>query len=151
MSNLGYDILIDKAMRDIVKLALKKAQKIKDDNFCFLFVINTKNKNVVLPDYIKKQYPEEITLILQHQFSNLDVKTSNFSVDLSFSGIVERVVIPYSSLLMFSDKMAGIELNFNYFSDELFIYEEDYDEDFIQEENKNNLINFNDLRRKNDL
>ena len=151
MSNLDYDVLIDKAMRDIVKLALKKAQKIKDDNFCFLFVINTKNKNVVLPDYIKKQYPEEITLILQHQFSNLDVKTSNFSVDLSFSGKVERVVIPFSSLLMFSDKMAGIELNFNYFSDELFIYEEDYDEDFIQEENKNNLINFNDLRRKNDL
>lgn len=148
MSNLDYDILIDKAMRDIVKFALKKAQKIKDDNFCFLFVINTKHKNVVLPDYIKKQYPEEITLILQHQFSNLDVKTSNFSVDLSFSGKIERVVIPFASLLMFSDKMAGIELNFNYSEEEFFYYQEEYEE---LESNENNLINFNDLRRKHDL
>ena len=150
MSNeLDYNILIDKAMRDIVRLALRKAQKITNENFCFLFTIDTTNKGVVLPDYIKRQYPEEITLVLQHQFSNLNVKSSNFSVDLSFAGKVEHVVIPFSSLLVFSDKIAGIELNFNPFEDDdLFFYEDDFFEGEYPDNTKNGeLINFEDLRR----
>lgn len=146
--DLDYNILIDKAMRDIVKLALKKVQKINNENFCFLFTINTKNKNVVLPDYIKKQYPDEITIILQHQFSNLIVKNSSFSVDLSFAGKLERIVIPFSSLIVFSDKLAGIELNFNYYEENIFIYDED--DDYYDEYDYENgeLINFEDLRKK---
>ena len=149
-SDLDYNILIDKAMRDIVKLALKKVQKINNENFCFLFTINTKNKNVILPDYIKKQYPEEITIILQHQFSSLIVKNSNFSVDLSFAGKLEHVVVPFSSITFFSDKMAGIELNFNYYEENIFIYnDEDEEESYNEYESENGkLINFEDIRRK---
>ena len=146
-NELDYNILIDKAMRDIVRLALKKVQKINNENFCFLFTINTRNKNVVLPDYIKKQYPDEITIILQHQFSNLIVKNSSFSVDLSFAGKLEHIVIPFSSLIVFSDKLSGIELNFNYCEENIFIYDE---EDDYDEYNYGNgeLINFEDIRRK---
>ena len=159
-NELNYNILIDKAMRDIVKYALKKAQKIRDENLCFLFTINTKNKNVVLPNYIKEQYPDKITIILQHQFSNLEVKNSSFSVDLCFGGKKEHIVVPFSSLLVFSDKLAGMELNFSYYGS-VFVYEDDYEDNFIEEycyyeeENaannnfeKNNLINFEDLRRR---
>ena len=161
-NELDYNALIDKAMRYIVKLALQKVQKITDDNLCFLFTINTKNSGVVLPDYIKKAYPEEITLILQHQFSNLTVKNNNFSVDLSFSGKVEHVVIPFSSLISFTDKIAGINLSFNSYDNVYLIEDDDTFEDAelfdylynkAQEANNNvdttsNVINFNDLKMK---
>lgn len=161
-NELDYNALIDKAMRYIVKLALQKVQKITDDNLCFLFTINTKNSGVVLPDYIKKAYPEEITLILQHQFSNLTVKNNNFSVDLSFSGKVEHVVIPFSSLISFTDKIAGINLSFNSYDNVYLIEDDDTFEnaelfDYLynktQEANNNvdttsNVISFNDLKMK---
>lgn len=161
-NNVDYNALIDKAMRYIVKLALQKVQKIKDENLCFLFTINTQNSGVVLPDYIKKAYPREITLILQHQFSNLTVKNSSFSVDLSFSGRIEHIIVPFSSLITFSDKVAGIELNFNGCGGVYLIEDDDCFEDEelfnylynrAQEANnnvdtKNNIISFSDLKMK---
>lgn len=158
-NELDYNVLIDKAMREIVKLALKKAQKITNENFCFLFVINTKDPKVILPKYVKKEYPEEITLILQHQFSNLNVKNNDFSVDLSFGGNLEHITIPFSSLIMFSDKMAGIELSF-FTSEEVYLIEQDNITDndiysYVVDEEannnidiNNNIINFNDLKRR---
>jgi hypothetical protein len=153
---LDYNILIERAMRDVVKFALKKVQKIHDRNFCFMFIVNTKNKRVRLPDFVKKQYPEEITLILQHQFSNLNVKNTSFSVDLSFNGKIENVIIPFDSINVFSDQIAGIELRFN-FSDEDIDAFDDYDDDYEETQPKteannnadysNNLIKFSDLKR----
>lgn len=157
-TELDYNILIEKAMRNVAKLALKKAQKIKDENLCFLFVINTKHKKVVMPDYIKRQYPEEITLILQHQFSNLNVNNNYFSVDLSFSGRIEKIIIPFNAILVFTDQKAGIELRFDIIDNgEL---DDDYDDysyeipDFeynsanVNIDYNNNLINFKDIKGK---
>lgn len=152
---LNYNILIEKAMRDVIKYALKKAQKIKNENFSFVFTINTKHKNVILPNYIKKQYPNEITLILQHQFSNLNVKNNSFSVNLTFNGKSEEVVIPFNSILFFFDQVAGIELKFN--NDNNVEFVEDYDDfydliDYTEEANNNidinnNLIKFVDFKK----
>ncbi|MDR1499196.1 MAG: ClpXP protease specificity-enhancing factor SspB [Rickettsiales bacterium] len=157
--DLDYNELIEKAMRNVVKFALKKAQKIKDRNLCFLFVVNTKNKHVVLPNYIKKQYPKEITLVLQHQFSNLNVKNSSFSVDLSFNGKIENVVIPFSSLIAFLDQVMGIELRFNFGEDDdLFFSDDDECDDdlFFSDDGeannnadiRNNVIDFIDFKNR---
>lgn len=145
-------------MRNVAKLALKKAQKIKDQNLCFLFVVNTKHKGIVLPKYIKKQYPEEITLVLQHQFANLNVEGNYFSVDLSFNGKIEKIVIPFSSLIVFSDQKAGIELRFDLakdfelIEDEVYTYEIETDIDEtsanINVDFSNNLINFRDIQKR---
>ncbi len=156
-TELDYNILIEKAMRNVVKLALKKAQKIKDDNLCFLFVVNTKHKKVVMPDYIKRQYPEEITLILQHQFANLDVSNNYFSVDLSFSGRIEKIIIPFNAILVFTDQKAGIELRFDIIDNGEFDTEYDYEYEPLNIEHNSaninidysdNLINFKDLQGK---
>ena len=158
-NTVDYDILIENAMRDVVKYALKKIQKTTDKNFCFMFHINTKNKGVILPENIKKQYPEEITIILQHQFANLDVKNNKFSVDLSFGKILANITIPFSSILIFSDQEAGLELSFNQYKgnyiedDELDSYLDDDNFEDIKEVNNNidikhNLINFNNIVNK---
>lgn len=154
-TELDYNILIEKAMRNVAKLALKKAQKIKNDNLCFLFVVNTKHKKVIMPDYLKKQYPEEITLILQHQFANLDVSNNYFSVDLSFNGRIEKIVIPFNAILVFIDQKAGIELRFDIVDDEELEIDYSYecetinidcDSANINIDYSNNLINFKDIQ-----
>jgi hypothetical protein len=151
---LNYNVLIERAMRNVVKFALKEVQKVRDGDFCFLFIVNTKNKRVKLPDFVKKQYPKEVTLILQHQFSNLNVKGSSFSVDLNFNGKTENVVIPFNSINIFSDQITGIELRFN-FNEDLEAFD-DYDGEYEEVEYKteannnvdysNNLIKFSDLK-----
>ncbi|MBR2141204.1 MAG: hypothetical protein IJ853_02510 [Rickettsiales bacterium] len=161
-SKINYSDLIDKALRYTVKLALKKAEKMKGENFCFFLVVNTEAEGVVLPNYVKKEYPEQITLILQHQFSNLSVKNNGFSVDLSFGGKIENVVIPFDSLIVFSDETAGIRLNFNYASkdlegvclvdegeiEDLYSYLFSDEEANVNVDLNNNLINFNDLKKR---
>lgn len=156
-TELDYNILIEKAMRNVAKLALKKAQKIKNDNLCFLFVVNTKHKKIIMPDYLKKQYPEEITLILQHQFANLDVGNNYFSVDLSFSGRIEKIVIPFNAILVFTDQKAGIELRFDIvdngeldvdYSYDCETVDVEYDSANINIDYSDNLINFKDIQGK---
>ena len=152
---LDYNILIEKAMRNVTKLALKKAQKINGDNLCFLFVVNTKHRKVIMPDYLKKQYPEEITLILQHQFASLDVSNNYFSVDLSFNGRIEKIVVPFNAILVFIDQKAGIELRFDVvdsaeldidYSYDCEVVDVDYDSANINVDYNNNLINFKDIQ-----
>lgn len=144
---INYDILIQRAMREVIKYALKGLQKQNiDKKFCFVFHINTKHKGVVLPLYIKQQYPEEITLILQHQFDSLVVKNNSFSVNLSFSGKIENVVIPFSSILIFSDQEAGIELRFDNYREYSLI--EDYEE--FDEDESDNINVINDIKVRDD-
>lgn len=153
--NLNYNELIKDAMRNIIKSALKKIEKITINNICLMIVVDTKNRYLKIPTYLKKQYPKEINIILQHQFSNLKAKSSYFSVDLNFSGRIENLVIPYKSLLLFIDQKSGIELKFKNF--ELLSILDEYCNNIIEIEEEyevkadndnfadNNLIKFEEL------
>ncbi len=150
---INYNVLIERAMRDVVKYVLKKIQKSNSvKNYCFVFHIDTNYKGVILPNYIKLQYPHEITLILQHQFDNLVVRNNSFSVNLSFSGKMEHVVIPFGAIMIFSDQEAGIELRFDQCRyDEIL---DDEMDDFCdnstlnhEQEDVNNLIDFNSIKK----
>lgn len=158
---INYDRLIDKAMRTVVRNALAKVEKNKEGKkYCFMFRINTAKKGVVLPNYIKAQYPSEITLIIQYQFDNLEVSKKSFSVDLSFGGKIENVTIPFSSILSFVDQEVGLEFKFDgkrEFSvlDDFEEIDEDdsLDDEYILKQVNNNstnckLIDFNSLKKR---
>lgn len=160
---INYNALIEDAMRNVIKNALKKIEENKTTKkYCFVFKIDTMNKKVVLPAYIKVQYPEEITIIIQHQFENLSVKQTSFSVDLSFGGRISNVVIPFDSILSFSDQEAGLELRFNNgrefgVLEDFEEFEDDYDEDeegdndyqeSDDEKSTGNLISFSSLKKR---
>ena len=66
------------------------------------------------------QYPEEMTIVLQHQFANLMIGSTYFEVDLSFGGIPQTLRIPYDSISYFADPHAKFALSFGV-SDEIFI------------------------------
>lgn len=109
-----YDLLIDNAMRDVVKEVLKKAsiEGLAGDHH-FLFSFATVFPGVSLSPKLLARYPEEMTIVLQYQYEDLQVFADYFSVKLSFDGIKEKIVIPFSAITSFADPGVKFGLKFN--------------------------------------
>ncbi|MDI2091828.1 SspB family protein [Commensalibacter oyaizuii] len=84
------------------------------NNHSFYITFETTYPGVDIPDRLKAQYPNEITIVLQHQFWDLivDEKTKIISVGLSFGGIPSTLVIPFGSITNFADPEAKLSLGF---------------------------------------
>jgi hypothetical protein len=101
---IGYQSLIDGALRGVVREALKRVERqglIGGHHFCLTF--KTHFPGLEIPDFLREQYPEEMTIILQHQFSGLKAKEHHFEVTLTFRKIPATLTIPYEALTAFAD------------------------------------------------
>jgi hypothetical protein len=67
---------------------------------------------VVIPDHLRERYPEEMTIVLQHQFWDLEITEVGFSVTLSFQKQLERLVIPFAAVKSFADPSVNFALEF---------------------------------------
>jgi hypothetical protein len=110
---LDYQLFIDRAMRDIVKYVLGEVALygLYDEHHFFISFL-TQYRGVVLSTRMRERYPTEMTIVLQHQFENLTVSDTQFSVSLSFDGIRETIVIPFNSLIAFVDPSTKFALQF---------------------------------------
>ncbi|MFP3035835.1 MAG: ClpXP protease specificity-enhancing factor SspB [Wolbachia sp.] len=70
-------------------------------------------KGVIVPDYLRKSYPTQVLIILQHQFYDLKVFEDKFSVSLSFRGKQEQITVPLFAISEFHDKVSGDVLIFD--------------------------------------
>ena len=101
---IDYGDRINTAILGVVKDILKDLSESKiSSNHCFYISFRTKDKNVKISDNLKKEYPNEMTIVLQNQFWNLVVKKNSFSVTLSFNKKKESLEIPYKSVTKFYD------------------------------------------------
>lgn len=101
---IDYGDRINTAILGVVKDILKDLSDSKiSSNHCFYISFKTKDKNVKISDNLKKEYPNEMTIVLQNQFWNLLVKKNSFSVTLSFNKKKESLEIPYKSVTKFYD------------------------------------------------
>jgi len=101
---IGYQTLIDAALRGVVRDALRRIEKqglVGAHHFCLTF--KTRFPGLEIPEFLREQYPDEMTIILQHQFSGLKVKEHHFEVTLAFRKLPATLVIPYEALTAFSD------------------------------------------------
>ena len=64
----------------------------------------TQAEGIKLPDYLQATFPDEMTIILQHEFARLDVKDDRFDVVLRFKGRAERLVVPFAAIREFWDR-----------------------------------------------
>jgi len=87
-------------------LARTAAEGLSGDNHFYL-TFGTTDSGVVLPPRLLKQFPEEMTIVLQHQFWNLAVEEKSFSVTLRFGGSPERLTVPWEALRAFADPSVG--------------------------------------------
>ncbi|HJD55529.1 MAG TPA: ClpXP protease specificity-enhancing factor SspB [Rickettsia endosymbiont of Pyrocoelia pectoralis] len=112
--NLEYKKFLNEAMLELVKKILAKIQH---DNLYWdqLIYISYKTDHpaVILPLKVRQKYSKEITIVLQHQFENLLVKETGFSLTVSFDGIKENIYIPFDALISFVDSSNNYSLNFN--------------------------------------
>ena len=118
IEDIDYDKLIEKSLKNVVKGALEVAQKDGLANNYFYITFKTNGKGVKLADALKEQYPRNMTIVLQHQFSNLQVAANGFSVDLSFSGVPYSLEIPFDAVTYFADPYAKFGLSFSGFEAE---------------------------------
>ncbi len=117
MSNLDgidYAKLIDEAMHFVVKKVL--AGVIKDGlpaEHHFFITFKTNVPGVMISDELKKKYPEEMTIVIQHQFYDLELEENRFSIVLSFDHVKQNLTIPFDALTSFVDPSVRFGLQFN--------------------------------------
>ena len=93
---IGYQALTDAALRGVVRDALRRIEKqglIGSHHFYLTF--KTKFPGVDIPDFLREQYPDEMTIILQHQFWGLKITEERFEVTLTFKKLPATLVIPF--------------------------------------------------------
>jgi len=110
---IGYQGLLDAALRGVVRDALRRIEKqglIGPHHFYLTF--KTHFPGVDLPNFLREQYPDEMTIILQHQFWGLKVKDDQFEVALTFKKLPATLVIPFQALTKFFDPGVPFGLEF---------------------------------------
>src|ERR1700685_2680671 len=101
---IRYDILAQAALRGVVRTVLADvAKKGLPGEHHFKITFATAAPGVRLSERMRAQYPETMTIVLQHQFWDLVVRDEAFEVGLSFGGIPERLVIPFDAVTAFHD------------------------------------------------
>jgi uncharacterized protein len=110
---IGYQALTDAALRSVVRDALRRIEKqglIGSHHFYLTF--KTHFPGVEIPNFLREQYPDEMTIILQHQFWGLKVREDHFEVALTFRKLPATLVIPFAALTAFFDPGVQFGLQF---------------------------------------
>lgn len=111
--HIRYDVLARDALRGVLRQVLKDAAEhgLPGEHHFYITFVSTA-EGVKLSPRLLSQYPQEMTIILQHQFWDLVVTDDRFEVGLSFNGIPERLVIPFSAIKSFFDPSVQFGLQF---------------------------------------
>ena len=110
---IRYDILAQEALRGVVRRVLTDvARDGLPGEHHFYIAFDTRAPGVRVSQRLREQYPEEMTIVLQHQFWDLAVTEHTFEVGLSFGGVPERLLIPFSAVKGFFDPSVQFGLQF---------------------------------------
>ena len=104
VDHIRYDILAQAALRGVVRTVLADAaKKGLPGEHHFKITFNTTAPGVRLSDRMRARYPQDMTIVLQHQFWDLAVGETTFEVGLSFGGVAERITVPFEAVTAFFD------------------------------------------------
>ncbi len=125
-----YDEWVNEALRSVLSRALKQLSErgpIGEHHFFINF--DTSHEGVEIPGFLRAQYPEEITIVLQHQFEELIVGDQGFEVSLSFNGKKSHLKVPFDAVTSFADPSVnfGLQIGINVVNDAILQAQEDED------------------------
>ncbi|SUB01824.1 Uncharacterized protein conserved in bacteria [Pannonibacter phragmitetus] len=110
---LRYDIIVQDALRAAVKKILAEVARTGlPGEHHFYIAFDTNAPGVRISSRLKERYPTEMTIVLQHQFWDLAIGEHAFEVGLSFGGIPEKLLIPFSAIKGFFDPSVQFALEF---------------------------------------
>lgn len=108
---LRYDKWVEEALGGVIRRALEWAvQHGLPGDHHFYITFRTGAPGIEIPDFLHSQYPEEMTIVLQHRFWDLKVTANAFEVTLSFRGAAERLRIPFAAVTAFADPSVNFGL-----------------------------------------
>ncbi|MBL8669340.1 MAG: hypothetical protein JNK11_01695 [Alphaproteobacteria bacterium] len=110
---LRYDRWVERALRSVVVEALEHAAAHGLPGAHHFYVtFRTTAPGVEIPEHLRQEYPETMTIVLQHQYWGLEVREDGFTVTLSFRRVHERLVIPFAAIVAFADPSVNFALQF---------------------------------------
>lgn len=150
INSISYDALVQKALQDIVKSSLNAVldnDGILPGEHHFYIKFLTGHKRVRMATTLRQRFPENMTIVIQRQYRDLQVHDDDFEITLRFGGIPQTLVIPFASLIEFNDPHAKFQLTFKP------ILETNDDEREDNSANTNyddldNVVSFEKFRRK---
>ncbi len=108
---LPYDNWVEEALRGVVKRALDlTAEQGLPGEHHYYITFDTNHDGVEIPKYLHAEHPDNMTIVLQHQFEGLAVGEDHFDVALRFSGKLEHLRVPFSAISSFADPSVSFGL-----------------------------------------
>lgn len=112
-TGIDYGNLMHRAMRGLIAEVLAMvAQEGLPGEHHFFITIDTTHPDLEIADWLRERYPQEMTIVLQHWFENLEAGEDAFSVTLNFGNRPEPLFIPYDAILTFVDPSVEFGLRF---------------------------------------
>ncbi|OFX02195.1 MAG: hypothetical protein A3D94_16500 [Alphaproteobacteria bacterium RIFCSPHIGHO2_12_FULL_66_14] len=109
-----YDALVDDALRSVVRRVLTQvAEKGLPGSHHFYISFRSNDPGVQLPEYLRAKYPDEMTIVLQHQYWDLVIGEETFEVTVSFNKQQEHIKVPFAALSAFVDPSVRFGLQFD--------------------------------------
>jgi hypothetical protein len=117
---IGYEALTQDAMRSVVRSALTRAASTRGlpGRHHFYITFRTRAPGVIAPNGLLSRYPDEMTIVLEHQFWDLEVFPDRFRVILKFGGQPHPIVIPFMAMTRFFDPHVRFGLQFDPLSEQ---------------------------------
>tara|TARA_B100001057_G_scaffold118991_1_gene117644 strand:+ start:370 stop:801 length:432 start_codon:yes stop_codon:yes gene_type:complete len=141
---IEYQKILNKNMLNVFKDILKniKTNGLYNNNHLYITFV-TNHKYVELPNWIKQKYPEEMTIVIQYEYYDLEVNKNDFSITLSFNNIKTNLKIGYDSIISFADPSA----NFGLILKKNNIPKKSRGNLEKNKEEKDNIINFSNFKK----
>lgn len=113
---MRYDRMAQEALRGVVREALVRAASPEGlpGSHHFYVSFNTQDPGCDLDESLLTAYPEEMTVVLEHQFWDLSAEDEYFEVTLKFGGVPKYLKVPYHAVTRFHDPAVGFHLQFDY-------------------------------------
>jgi len=108
---IEYQKILDKNMLNVFKdilINIKDKGLLNNNHLYVTFFTN--HENVILPNWLKQKYPDEMTIVIQYEYYDLEINENNFSISLSFNDIKTNIKIDYNSIISFADPSANFGL-----------------------------------------
>jgi hypothetical protein len=155
---MRYDVIVEDALRGVVKRVLNNvAATGLPGNHHFYITFRTDHPLSEVPDSLRDRYPEEMTIVLQFQYWDLEIEDKLFTVTLKFNNAPERLVVPFDAITVFADPSVNFALQFESVEDNE-LDEEEIDDDSVMEaatpkdkksgEKSGEVVSLDQFRRK---
>ncbi|MHA7819909.1 MAG: SspB family protein [Erythrobacter sp.] len=114
-SLIPYDEIVQEALRAVVGRVLGEIERGGSElpgNHHFYITFKTGASGVSIPAHLKERFPDEMTIVLQNKFWDLEVREDGFTVGLSFNQIPAKLEIPFAAITAFVDPAVDFGLQF---------------------------------------